>query len=702
MVMASPPIGFVTLDAASTRVNKDLNVIGVVSDFLPPVKSRGEDYMCSFTLCDLSPSTGQLVKVFRPSLDTLPQIQGNGDVVILRQVQIKPWSGLHTILSNRYSTWSVIYSRSILAKLPLLGSALPRISKSGTILNPGPSEILYGITLANALSHHRASDAAAAVLSPSRNLPPIHQGSSGSPLQRQQASTHKFSLIHNVQSNKFYDVVGEVIKTYPSGSGVFEVYITDYTTNDNLFNYEWRPPSSDDFDCSGPGDEYGYLERRVKPSWPGPYGRQTLRVALWPPHSTAAQSTIKEGDYVELRNVRVKLDQQAQLEGAMHGDRQYPDRVSIQKVDRKDERYLDVLRRKKAYAKKFEKQKGDFLEEVGLSSRKRQNDDSGEGSDVAKKKPKKRGSEQKRVLENREIQPLLRNQRGEVKEAGDLVRRRRKEEEPRNAKGSKTSAVSLRYETNKHVICAHNAKPVVTVSQVLAGKGRSTTTNTGVALDLPFQNVCCRAKVRVVDFFPPNLEDFAVPCNEFEDLSDDSDEESDRDGGQHRQVDRGLRRVDRWDWMFYLLVEDANKFSSGARRETMKVLVADRDAEYLLKMDAEDLRRNPNGLNLLREKLFILWGDLEERKSSVEIEALKELAPNKEKRSVGDLVAKGGEGISGVDLAQSSAKAFECCIKEYGVLKKKRRKNSNATQDEDSEGTWLRRFQMFETTINAF
>jgi hypothetical protein len=44
--------------------------------------------MCSFTLCDLSLSTGQLVKIFRPSMEALPQIQGNGDVVILRQVQV--------------------------------------------------------------------------------------------------------------------------------------------------------------------------------------------------------------------------------------------------------------------------------------------------------------------------------------------------------------------------------------------------------------------------------------------------------------------------------------------------------------------------------------------------------------------------------------------------------------------------------------
>jgi protection of telomeres protein 1 len=109
-------------------------------------------------------------------------------------------------------------------------------------------------------------------------------------------------------------------------------------------------------------------------------------------------------------------------------------------------------------------------------------------------------------------------------------------------------------------------------------------------------------------------------------------------------------------------------------------------------------------LNLLREKLFILWGDLEERKSSIEVEALKELTPNKKIKATNDSVAKGG-GMSRVDLAQSSAKPFECCIKEYGVLEKRRQKSSNATQNEDFgkyEGTWLRRFRMFETTINAF
>ena len=99
-----------------------------------------------------------------------------------------------------------------------------------------------------------------------------------------------------------------------------------------------------------------------------------------------------------------------------------------------------------------------------------------------------------------------------------------------------------------------------------------------------------------------------------------------------------------------------------------------------------------------------MWGDLEERKSGSEIEALKKLNPNNEIRSTNDAAVEGGEEMPRADLAQSSAKAFECCIKEYGVLEKKRRKNSDATRNEgDIEygGTWLRRFRMFGTVINT-
>lgn len=98
------------------------------------------------------------------------------------------------------------------------------------------------------------------------------------------------------------------------------------------------------------------------------------------------------------------------------------------------------------------------------------------------------------------------------------------------------------------------------------------------------------------------------------------------------------------------------------------------------------LRTNKTALRHLKEKLFILWGDLEERKSKTAAER------NTDPQSIGP----------------GSCLPFTCCIKEYGV---KCSHNSDSDSDEmmvshelgctreDCLG-WERRFAMFETTIN--
>ncbi len=85
--------------------------------------------------------------------------------------------------------------------------------------------------------------------------------------------------------------------------------------------------------------------------------------------------------------------------------------------------------------------------------------------------------------------------------------------------------------------------------------------------------------MRVVDYFPPKLEDFAVPC---EPSSDDEFSESPDEWPQERPK--------RWEWRFCLLVEDGALTKGddpSGDRTRLKVFVADHDAEYLLKMDAE-------------------------------------------------------------------------------------------------------------------
>ena len=89
----------------------------------------------------------------------------------------------------------------------------------------------------------------------------------------------------------------------------------------------------------------------------------------------------------------------------------------------------------------------------------------------------------------------------------------------------------------------------------------------------------------------------------------------------------------------------------------------------------DSLRENPQALAELKEKLFILWGDLEERKNA----------------NPAMFSADGGESVS--------AKPFTCCIKEYGVKITPRARNMAHDENNPDSFGWERRFRMFGTTI---
>ena len=100
------------------------------------------------------------------------------------------------------------------------------------------------------------------------------------------------------------------------------------------------------------------------------------------------------------------------------------------------------------------------------------------------------------------------------------------------------------------------------------------------------------------------------------------------------------------------------------------------------------LRKSPTALATLREKLFLMWGDLEERKSRKVI-ALKD--------------ADGNPRPMNKEEAPK-CKPFECCLKEYGIKAKalrsigpQRRSDANFTDEDD--WVWKRRWRMFGTTI---
>lgn len=85
----------------------------------------------------------------------------------------------------------------------------------------------------------------------------------------------------------------------------------------------------------------------------------------------------------------------------------------------------------------------------------------------------------------------------------------------------------------------------------------------------------------MVDFFPPDIADFAAPCKPRHFASSPSLSSDDENEDEVTSETRGIK----WEWRFCLLVEDA-KITPGQTRDRIKLFVSGAEAEFLLKLDA--------------------------------------------------------------------------------------------------------------------
>ena len=347
IMSSSIPHGFVQINAALSRLNAEVNLMAVVTDFLPPCVSRGTDWMSSFSIVDSSYAgicdDGLKVRFFRPEAGQMPAIRGTGDVILLRGIKIKEWSGMTIGLSTRGTSWVVFPADSIPTKAPVSPPQLKNVREARS-LAPTISEMQYAISLCN--SRDRSTFTAP-------SLPPIKSTGGPTPLDIPSTAKwkDKFSLVKDVQVQSFYDLVGQVIKLYPS-NGRSELYFTDYTGATLLWNY---PEPDDGYGSGREGDEYNYVAGSpAKQKWNGPYGKLTLTVTLWGNNACFSQQHVKENDFVHLRNVHIKWSKDGKVEGVLHSDRRNPDRIDVTVLkDYEDEdRVKDVLRRKRDYWKK--------------------------------------------------------------------------------------------------------------------------------------------------------------------------------------------------------------------------------------------------------------------------------------------------------------------------------------------------------------
>lgn len=219
-------------------------------------------------------------------------------------------------------------------------------------------------------------------------------------------------------------------------------------------------------------------------------------------------------------------------------------------------------------------------------------------------------------------------------------------------------------------------------------------------LPLPFINANYRASVRVKNYLPHRLEDFAfakLKGNVYDVLSDAESDSS--DDSEDATLDRFVtaERIAGWEWRFHLLLEDARDDSDdAAQKDEVWVTVDNHAAQCLLNMNACDLGNSKSEVAKLREKLFYLWGDLEEqkakrlqRKAKADRQARTNAPP-----ADSDDEEKGGPS-SGIAPAN---RPFSCCIKQYGV---KMREADEAKADAGEGRRWQRMYGLFGTQISV-
>lgn len=632
MSFPEPPPGSIGLTIAFETRDENYGVIGVCTDFLPITRSGGTDHTIKFTLHDpgwLS-GYGMDFRFFRKEESQLPQIRDPGDILIIKNVKTKDLKGFTVGLSNGSTNWIVLAGRSVLDSTCPQGSDITMHASSRRGLKPTKTELQYAKAIA-AMEDSGLWPKPAPVTSFQAATTTKADGtSSGAPKER-------FRLIEdigrpdNTLGYTFVDILGEVRRIFDNDSRL-EISITDYTSNKDLYEYK-SAHSEDGYD----GDKFGHIVPQKK--WPGPWGKMIMMITLWDENADFARKEVQEGKFVFLRNVQIKFDRTGhKLEGHCRGDRNRSRvNVSVLKKHEKDgnERYKALLQRKRDYesAAKIE-----GLSFHTLTHQKRSCEESREERKAKKSKNKLRGREKNRLrAENKSEQPV------QAKQTQDIT-------------------------SNVNVRCQSHDVPLTSIRDILDGDRLRRSSPKGVQFYVPFQNCRYKTNVRVVDYFPPDIADFAVPRHDFdhEMLSDQSDFDSDPE--IYSQDNRRLT----WEWRFFLLVEDAQSppLAKGESPKRMELLVADTDGQYLLNMDACDLRdpKNKMQLNKLKDlKLCHLWGDLQERKEE----------------------SSATEGIS----VKSSGRPFECFVKEYGVA------IEGVGSGSSDNVEYERMFRLFGTTV---
>ncbi|KAK5993260.1 hypothetical protein PT974_06689 [Cladobotryum mycophilum] len=641
------------IDEKGCRVGSMVNVIGVVVDFRAPVATRGKDWKCQMRLYDHTREDANrdniLFNVFR-SEEEMPDV-GVCDIVIIFQAKVIQRLNAESVsLITNYATDIHIYSANKIPKPPRDAlEALKPSTKKKINRRPNAEENAYISSLYHSIDKLEAPTA-----------------SEFEVMKIKSTNVHnKFKELKDIRDGVFADMIVQIVKRPYDLGDKYTIWVSDYTENDQLYNFAFGGNGS----LESGGNPYGYpttigMSSETGPEWPGPYGKRSLQISCFEPHASLVRDKgLTAGDWVFLRNLQIKYGHNASnLEGYLREDRAAAGiKINIIPMDpmadteRIDPRLKEAIRRKRDY----ERQKKGQIK--GLAE--------------AAQAGKKRKSEM-----------------AETSEQANTKSKRRSKRAAQQAKRSRAQEVLLP-DLNSQIKCEHQNKPTSSIRDMLEPVFHQTTIEgEGLKLELPFINANFRANVRVVNFWPPQLEDFTHPKKpiEYQVLTDhESDSDSDVDGVASKN-----KPPRQWEWRFYLQLEDATPMEGGdkGKKNTVWVAVDNQSAQCLVDLDATDLRNDPDSLEALRHRLFFLWGELEEHM----IKKAKE-----KKRSAegnGPPADSSDDESAGTKKAEFINRPFACCIRQYGV----KVPESDPGQADAGEGKrWQRMFGLFGTRISS-
>ncbi len=481
----------------------------------------------------------------------------------------------------------------------------------------------------------------------------------------------KFSLLKDVQEGQFCDLIAHVARDPFNAGGRATLYVSDYTENKFFFHHTYEGihdlPSAE-----GDADSFGCTSSSLssKKEWQGPYGKRIIQITCFEPHASFVVESVKAQQWLLLKNVQIKYGQNGMnLEGYLREDQGAAGiRLSVSILsteedrDRIDPRFKDAVRRCRDYLKQFKTEVKKLEQATGKGTKRKAQDESSRDDKSGK-------------------EDMPKNAKG---------RRSRKRLEARQKEEDELSRDQAGLGLNPQVTCEMHQSSVSTISQMLEPAFHDTTIH-GQCLKLPLPFTCTkyRACVRVVDFYPRKLEDFAASyrVSQFDMLSDNGSDSEDEVYEEAQEA---------WEWRFALQLQDAQapRQKGAAEPSTMWVVVGNADAQYLTGLDASDLRNDPENLEKLRSRLFTLWGDLEEHK--VKALLLEEQARRRK---------PGGRPVDSEDEGDADAKQtgklvsnipFTCCIKQYGVQVPE---EDPTLADADRDERWERVYGLFGTKV---